>query len=169
MKLKNLVNKISNYTLDANHYSKIELYSKKLKDLNILSEYINNNFKIKRTTLYNYIPVNDSYRIRLIIENNKNSADYANIIRNFIYSNKMKTAKINDSNFKDHENIIRINPMNEINPLLSMININLNKNLFRKDSYENSKNSMDYNDLCGNYINFVLYSNFFLYISKIFL
>ncbi len=67
----------------------------------------------------------------------------------------MKTASVNNENFVDHEDAITVNNINEKKPLLSMIDINLKRKLFRKDSFAYSHNSNDFNDICGNYINFV--------------
>lgn len=157
MKLKNLLNKIRNYSSTAPEFNKIELYSKKLNDLKLLSSFINNNFKVKKSGLFNYIPKEDSYRLRLVIENNRYSQEYTKMIESFAFNNRMKTAIVNDKDFVDHKDAITVMNINEVKPLLSMIDINLKKNLFRKDSFAYSHNSNDFNDICGNYINFVRY------------
>jgi len=155
MKLINLINRIIRYSSDAVEFNKIELYSKKISDLKLLSSYINNNFKIKKSGLYDYIPKEDAYRLRMVIENNRYSQEYSKMITSFVYNNKMKTAIVNHENFVDHEDAITVNSINEKKPLLSMIDIDLKNNLFRKDSFAYSHNSNDFNDICGNYINFV--------------
>ena len=155
MKLMNLLNKVIKYSSNAVEFNKIELYSKKINDLKLLSSYINNNFKVKRSGLFNYIPKEDSYRLRMVIENNKFSQEYTKMIKSFAFNNKMKTAIVSNENFVDHEDAITVSNINEVKPLLSMIDVNLKKNLFRKDTFAYSCNSNDFNDICGNYINFV--------------
>lgn len=155
MKLINLFNKVTKYSSSAAEFNKIELYSKKINDLKLLSSYINNNFKIKKSGLYNYIPKEDSYRMRMIIENNRYSQEYTKMIQSFAYNNKMKTAIINHETFVDHPDYIAVSNIKEVKPLLSMFDINLKKNLFKRDSFAYSYNSNDFNDICGNYINFV--------------
>jgi len=155
MKLSNLLSKVSKYNLNVDEFNKIEIFSKKLKDLKLITNYINNNFIIKRSGLLNYIPLEDAYRIRIIIQNTKNSQDYTNMIESFAYNNKLKNAKINSKDFIDHPDAITVNNINEVKPLISMFNIDLNKNVFKKDSYAYFNNSNDFNDICGNYIKFV--------------
>lgn len=155
MKLINLVNKFNSYQVEVKNFNKLELFSKKFKDLKLLSSFVNNNFKVKQSGLYDYIPKEDTYRLRMVIENNRYSQDYTNMIESFAHNNRMKTATVNNKNFVDHPDAIRVNSINEIKPLLSMIDINLKNNIFRKESFDYSHNSNDFNDICGNYINFV--------------
>ncbi len=157
MKLFNLINKITKYGTNVNEFNKIEIFSKKLDDIKLLSSFINNNFKVKKSGLFNYLPKEDSYRLRMIIENNRYSQEYSNIIKSYAFNNKMKSAIINDNEFKDDFDLISVNNVNEVKPLLSMVDINLMNNVFKRNSFNYYNNSNDFNDICGNYIQFVKY------------
>ena len=153
--MKNLCDKFLKFNQHSSEFSQIELYSKKISDIKNISSYINNNFKIKKSGLYNYIPKTDSYRLRLLIENNEKSIEYTNMIRSFIHNNKMKTAIVNSKDFEEHNDSVKINKIKEFKPLISMLDINLSENIFKKNDYEYSFNSKDFNDISGNYLNFV--------------
>ena len=77
------------------------------------------------------------------------------MIRSFIHNNKMKTAIVNSKDFEEHNDSVKINKIKEFKPLISMLDINLSENIFKKNDYEYSFNSKDFNDISGNYLNFV--------------
>jgi hypothetical protein len=150
-----LLNKFIDYSLTPK-FSKVEIFTKKISDLNKLSNYMNSNFQIKRSSGVNYIPEKDSYRLRLILNKINAKNNYKDILESYMQNNSIRDSEIISDNFIDYPNKKLVNTIKPHKAMLSLIDINLNKNVFKNSNFSYANNSNDFNDICGNYIEFVI-------------
>ena len=155
-----ILEKFIEYSKSTN-FSKIEIFTKKVSELNNISNYMNSNFQIKRSSSVNYIPEKDSYRMRLILNEMSSKSSYKDILQSYIQNNSINNAgvEINSENFLEYPNQKLANTLIPNKSRLSLVDLNLKTNDFRKNNFSYSHNSNNFNDICGNYIKFVI--NFF--------
>lgn len=135
-------------------FPKVEIFAKKISDMNKLSNYMNSNFQVKRSSSLHYIPEKDSYRLRLIL-NEINNKSYKDILESYNYNNSINNSEINVENFQEYESQKNTNTINPKKSKLSLVDINLTRNVFKKNNFSYAENSENFNDICGNYIKFV--------------
>jgi len=155
-----LLKKFIDFSLSSK-FSKVEIFTKKISELNKLSNYMNTNFQIKRSSAVNYIPEKDSYRLRLILNEMNSQTTYKDILESYVHNNSIKNTEINTENFQEFQNQKLANTIIPKKSKLSLIDLNLKKNVFKKSNFSYSNNSNNFNDICGNYIKFVRNLKFF--------